>query len=342
MKIIKSLNESIKKALSLTEEYNYNLSDENFNTLKTAVDNYIAKYPYHYDKETRAFEVYVDYKDELDKSTIKEIFESEKPLDAFYDIIGEWDWWQTADYEYDEIFNNLELDEDFKDEYRDNIREFLQDYIPYSIPYDHFNETIGVDIFLHDADSANREYYDMLVFEETDEQDEDGDYIKKLSEINGMLTKFLKMQGYTAEQFIDYFNEKKSGDTLLDSLIQEILDTNYGDGRGCQIAFLGSTTILELAKAMQDGGKITIPKSAMCGLVETFNGSGGALNIKLKQDVTGSLKEQGKASYQANGDFEIYYKDGYSYNIDDIYGLVASCWDSNITFDVAEKEEQNA
>lgn len=340
MSIRKSLHESIRKALSLTEDTQYNLSDEDFNMVKTAIDNYIAKYPYHF--KDRAFEIYVDYQDELSDSTIKEIFESERPYDAFYDIIGDWDWWESADPEYDEIFKQLELDEDFKEENRDNIMEYLRDYVSYIIPYDHFDKTIGVDIFLHDADSANYEYYDMLVFEETDEQDEDGDYIKKLSSINGMLTKFLGMQGYTAEQFIEYFNESKSGDTFLDSLIQEIENTNYGDGRGCQIAFLGSTSILELAKAMQDGGKITIPKSAMCGLVETFNGSGGPLEIKLKQDITGSLKEQGKASYQANGDFEAFYKDGYSYNIDDIYGLTSSCWDSNITFDVAEKEEQNA
>ena len=304
--------------------------------VEAAIKEYIAQ---HGD----SFEIYVDYRDELDSSTIKKFFESDSPFDAFYEIIGDWDWWESADYEYDYIFkNNLNIPEEIKDEYETEILEMLRDSVAYEIPYNHFDETVGFDVYLHDADSANREYYDMLVFTETDEQDEDGDYIKELSEINGMLTKFLATQGYSAEQFIEYYNAKQSGDEFLDSLIQEIENTNYGDGRGCQIAFLVQAPITDMAEVIQNGGTITIPKTAMCGLVESFNGSGSLLDIKLKQDITGTTKEKGKAVYQAGGDFEIYYKDGYSYNIDDIYGLVASAWDTDVIISQVENPKNES
>ena len=298
--------------------------------VKEAVEAYKKEYAYLF--KDGAFELYADYNDRLQESTIKEIFEADKPSEAFYDIIGGWDWFENADIEYDSIFEHLKLDNDIKEGFRDEIMEYLRDNVSYSIPYDHFDETVGFDVFLHDADSANREYYDMLEFVETDEQDEDGDYIKKLDNINGMLEKFLKSQGYTKEQFIEYYNEDKSGDKFLDSLLVEIENTNHGDGRGCQIVFLVQAPILEMAAAIEDGGTITIPQNAMCGLSETFNGSGGPLEIKLKQAVTGTIKEAGKAGYQAGGDFEVQYKHGYSYNLDDIYGLVSSAWDAKVTF----------
>lgn len=304
----------------------YGMPDEIEAQVKTAIDNYITE---HGD----SFEIYVDYRDELEDSTIKKIFESTKPLDAFYEIIGDFDWWESASYEYDYILKEkLELSEEIKEEYATEISDMLQDYVSYEIPYSHFDETVGFDVYMHDANSANREYYDMLVFTETDEQDEDGDYIKELSEINGMLTKFLATQRYTAEQFIEYYNANKSGDSFLDSLIEEIKNTSYGDGRGYQIAFLVQAPITDMAEVIQNGGTITIPKTAMCGLVESFHGGGSLLDIKLKQDITGTTKEKGKAVYQAGGDFEIFYQHGYRYNIDDIYGLVASAWDADVRF----------
>ena len=310
--------------------------NENFEEVKPqiqeAIDKYIAKYG-------NSFEIYVDYRDELDKSTIKEIFESDRPLDAFYEIIGDWDWFENANYEYDYIINEqLDLPDEIKEDYRSEIFDMLSEQIAYEIPYDHFDETVGFDVFMHDPESANREYYDMIVFEETDEQDEYGNYKKQLTEINSMLTKFLATQGYTAEQFIDYVNNKKSDDKFLESLVQEILDSDYGDGRGCQVTFLVQAPITEMAKVIQEGGKIVIPKDAECGLVETFNGSGGTLGIVLKNNIEGSLKEKGKPSYQADGDFEVYYKDGYHYNVDEIYGLVPSVWNTDVIFPTSESK----
>ena len=47
--------------------------------------------------------------DNLDESTIKEIFESDAPKDAFYDIIGGWDWFDDAWNEYQEILKTFSL-----------------------------------------------------------------------------------------------------------------------------------------------------------------------------------------------------------------------------------------
>ena len=178
MSILKNLNEALKEARSLTEEEGYGLNEEDFGKVKAAIDSYLEKHKHLFD-ENRCFEVYVDYNDTIDESTIEKIFEAVKPLDAFYEIIGDWDWWETADYEYDEIFNNLELDEDFKAGNRDSIMEYLRDYIGYTIPYGHFDETIGYDVFMKDPEGANSDYSEkFLTYEDVPEgEDENGNTV---------------------------------------------------------------------------------------------------------------------------------------------------------------------
>ena len=330
-KQMKETNESLNEEGDLTWE-------QVEPQVKEAVEAYKKQYDYLF--KDGSFELYVDYNDNLDESTIKEIFESDAPKDAFYDIIGGWDWFDDAWEEYKEILKNLKLDEDIKEGFRDEIMDYLQENVSYSIPFNHFDQNVNFDIFIHDAEEANREYTGMLSYTETDETDEDGDYIKEVDGVNPMLEKLLVSQGYTAEQFIEYFNKGEKGDTFLDSVVEEINNCTYDYGN--QIVFLVNAPITEMAGAIQDGGTLTIPADAMCGFVNCGNGSGSVLEIKLKQPFTGKLRDMKKPAYQDNsGDLEAFYYDGYRYNVDEIYGLVNDAWDAKVTIQQATAQQES-
>ena len=330
-KQMKETNESLNEEGDLTWEEFKPQVDE-------AIENYKKQYDYLF--KDGSFELYVDYNDNLDESTIKEIFESDAPKDAFYDIIGGWDWYDDAWEEYKEILKNLKLDEDIKEGFRDEIMDYLQENVSYSIPFDHFDENVNFDIFIHDAEEANKEYTGMLSYTETDETDEDGDYIKEVDGVNPMLEKLLVSQGYTAEQFIEYFNKGEKGDTFLDSVVEEINNCTYDYGN--QIVFLVNAPITEMAGAIQNGGTLTIPADAMCGFVNCGNGSGSVLEIKLKQPFTGKLRDMKKPAYQDNsGDLEAFYYDGYRYNVDEIYGLVNDAWEAKVSIQPATAQQES-
>lgn len=330
-KQMKETNESLNEEGDLTWE-------QVEPQVKEAVEAYKKEYAYLF--KDGAFELYVDYNDTLDESTIKKIFESDAPKDAFYDIIGGWDWYDDAWQEYQEILKSLKLDEDIKEGFRDEIMDYLQENVSYSIPFDHFDQNVNFDIFIHDAEEANKEYTGMLSYTETDETDEDGDYIKEVDGVNPMLEKLLVSQGYTAEQFIEYFNKGEKGDTFLDSVVEEINNCTYDYGN--QIVFLVNAPITEMAGAIQNGGTLTIPADAMCGFVNCGNGSGSVLEIKLKQPFTGKLRDMKKPAYQDNsGDLEAFYYDGYRYNVDEIYGLVNDAWDAKVSIQQATAQQES-
>lgn len=330
-KQMKETNESLNEEGDLTWE-------QVEPQVKEAVEEYKKQYDYLF--KDGAVELYVDYNDNLDESTIKEIFESDAPKDAFYDIIGEWDWYDDAWEEYKEILKNLKLDEDIKEGFRDEIMDYLQENVSYSIPFNHFDQNVNFDIFIHDAEEANKEYTGMLSYTETDETDEDGDYIKEVDGVNPMLEKLLVSQGYTAEQFIEYFNKGEKGDTFLDSVVEEINNCTYDYGN--QIVFLVNAPITEMADAIQNGGTLTIPADAMCGFVNCGNGSGSVLEIKLKQPFTGKLRDMKKPAYQDNsGDLEAFYYDGYRYNVDEIYGLVNDAWEAKVDIQPATAQQES-
>ena len=330
-KQMKETNESLNEEGDLTWE-------QVEPQVKEAVEAYKKQYDYLF--KDGSFELYVDYNDNLDESTIKEIFESDAPKDAFYEIIGGWDWFDDAWEEYKEILKNLKLDEDIKEGFRDEIMDYLQENVSYSIPFAHFDQNVNFDIFIHDAEEANKEYTGMLSYTETDETDEDGDYIKEVDGVNPMLEKLLVSQGYTAEQFIEYFNKGEKGDTFLDSVVEEINNCTYDYGN--QIVFLVNAPITEMADAIQNGGTLTIPADAMCGFVNCGNGSGSVLEIKLKQPFTGKLRDMKKPAYQDNsGDLEAFYYDGYRYNVDEIYGLVNDAWDAKVSIQPATAQQES-
>jgi hypothetical protein len=65
-------------------------------------------------------------------------------------------------------------------------------------------------------------------------------------------------------------------------------------------------------------GYIILDKSVMCGLFSPWQGGGSVLEIELERDVKLPIKY----IFDATVDGE----KKYGYDVDEVYGLVGSCW----------------
>lgn len=298
--ILKSLNESIKKATEGTKLY-----EAVEQIVVDAVDKYIAEHG-------NTFEIYVDYNDELDDRTWKKIFDSQDPLEAFNELLMDSDWYEWQ--EYDEIFKQLDLPEEYKEEHDMQIKEYLQERISWSIPFDHYDATLSFDVFLQNPNDHAET--DTIIWNE-----QDGEEV--ITALDGTIEKLIELQGYNVLDFEEYYQAKMNKkevqeNKFFDNLIEEIENCTYNYGN--EVVFLVQGTFSEVAKAIKEGKQITIPADAMCGLHNAGNGSGSILDIKLEKDLTLTI---GK-------DCEVFYKDGYSYNVDETHGLVASAWNTDL------------
>lgn len=304
MNKLRALNKVINEAYGINEDENYGMPKEIFDLVDGCIKAYI-------DDHGDSFDLYADYNDELSDDSITEIFDSINPREAFSDLITDWDWDENADIEYKEIINNFELSDEIKEEYTLEIEDMVRDRISYSIPFDHYNKTIGLDLYIKCSTD------DALIWAETENEDDE----PKLESVGEPIKKLLEMQGYTVEEFVNFFNENESGSEFLESLKKECENTTYNDST--EVVFLGQAQLLDAADAIVDKLRITIPADAICGITDSGNGSGSILGVKLEKDIQGVVGE----------DFDLFYKNGYHYNVDEICGLVRSAWDAPIAIE---------
>ena len=153
--------------------------------------------------------------------------------------------------------------------------------------------------------------------------EQDGEQV--ITKLDGTIEKLIELQGYNVLDFEKYYEDKVNGKEVqehkfFDNVIEEIENCTYEYGN--EIVFLAQATICGMGNAILEGKQITIPFDAMCGLHNAGNGSGSLLGINLEKDITLTI---GK-------DCEVFYKDGYRYNVDETHGLVSDAWDTTIKF----------
>ena len=311
--IKKNLNKVIREALSINEEeFTYGMDEETFKLVEEAVKKYTSQYPYIF--KDNNFEVYVDNEDTyLSDDTLTDIFDNNTPLDAFYDIIGDWNWFENADYTYDDIINNIEIPDEVREENRDKIDEYIRDTISYSIPYDRFDNKVNFDVIMNvNEDQAVDKPF--IIYGEEGSENED-----IAIGLNANVTRFLELNGRTEKDFINYINNP-SDDLFFERVLSELENCTYKYDN-CW-TFLCTGSIIDVAKAIQNGEEITIPTGTNCGLVEIGQGSGSVVEIETAKNIT----------LKVGTDCTIKYYHGYHYNVDEIYGMTSDMWNGEIKF----------
>lgn len=260
-------------------------------------------------------EIYADYRDEMQPETAKIILESEDPLVKLEELL--WEWYDEVEYdERENVFAQFLEKQNIEDK-DDTIREELLDVLydlEIKYPEDHFlNQKFDVDIFL-DTGDVN---YDLAVNEIYPHYNSRGEErIQDIREENCLLW-LARKQGYNKRQFYNYFYKdqlpggKKS--PLLSSMYQEL---NNCTSHMNQLCIFKKMTLKELIELKESKEPLKITKDYTLGLVDTWCGAGGLLDIELEKDF--KLPRENIQSIEIDDTVKCYgvksiYADGWMY-----------------------------
>lgn len=262
-------------------------------TLNELVKDYLAKH-HAWEKKKDGnyhFEIYVDYRDEIEDSIAQEILESDSPRDTLIEKL--WDWYQESEWDIlDDLVDDFEAKTDPKfledaniieDGNLDDgdIREEFMDIVYIDYPEDWaLSQEFCFNIIVSNGDDN----YDFWLNEHI--VDEDGN-VDKDAEKAGIVW-LAKQQGYSLEQVIGALmgESAKEPKTFLETVRQEV-----DNGYGCEaLTFCVKMTLgqaIELKERMKESpnGSIILDKRVGCGLFDPWQGGGSMLEIACEKDV---------------------------------------------------------
>ncbi|MBQ4071097.1 MAG: hypothetical protein IJD51_01610 [Clostridia bacterium] len=244
-------------------------------------------------------EIYADYRDEKEDSTLKEIMKSEDPEQTFYEKMFEW--YQDAEWEIEHnllkaVVASIETAAPTETYDEDEIKDEIRELVSIDYPYEHFlKQEFCVNIFV-DTGDGNYDYVLNCVYPHYNGRC--GETIDDKASILWLA----RQQGYTKT---DLNKALRKGDIkdphgFLESMRQEVI--NHGSHMAI-LTFLARMTLEEIFELnellkLQDRnghfydaenrpycGYILIDKKAECGLYDPWGGGGSILELQLEKDV---------------------------------------------------------
>ena len=308
-------------------------------TMINKIKETIKKSDYYltYDEKSDCFygEIYADYRDEFSDENISDILKSNCPQERFNEIMSDsyfdYEWELKADV-IQFVINELEDNEEIRcAEITDLIQAYCDEHIYFNYPYqDYLDQEVCIDILV-DTGDLNFDYTLNSVYPHYNSNIED-----EIDE-RASLVWLASTQGYSKEQLEKALKEEMyNGSKFLKSVREEILNTLTS--MNC-LTFLVKMTLrdaIKLQERIKEDRKlksngswyepknrlgtdfITIDKSVECGLFDTWNGSGGCLEIILEKDIQLPLKYIDS--------IEVDSCNTRGYGIADVYGLDSSPW----------------
>lgn len=244
-------------------------------------------------------EIYADYRDEMEDSTLKEIMESEDPEQTFYEKMFEW--YQNAEWEIERnlleaVVASIETAAPTETYDEDEIKDEIRELVSIDYPYEHFlKQEFCVNIFV-DTGDGNYDYVLNCVYPHYN-----GRYGETIND-RASIVWLARQQGYTKTELNKALREGDIKDPkgFLESMRQEVI--NHGSHMAI-LTFLARMTLEEIFELNEllklqdrDGhkygaeerpycGYITIDKKAECGLYDPWGGGGSILELQLEKDV---------------------------------------------------------
>ncbi|MBE6557552.1 MAG: hypothetical protein E7661_00825 [Ruminococcaceae bacterium] len=244
-------------------------------------------------------EIYADYRDEMEDSTLKEIMASEDPEQTFYEKMFEW--YQDAEWEIESnlleaVVASIETAAPTETYDEDEIKDEIRELVSIDYPYEHFlKQEFCVNIFV-DTGDGNYDYVLNCVYPHYN-----GRYGETIND-RASIVWLARQQGYTKTELNKALREGDIKDPkgFLESMRQEVI--NHGSHMGI-LTFLARMTLEEIFELnellkLQDRnghfydaekrpycGYILIDKKAKCGLYDPWGGGGSILELQLEKDV---------------------------------------------------------
>ena len=261
--------------------------------IKELVEDYLAEHHAWEKKEDGLyhFDIYVDYRDEIDDATAQEILNNDYPYDALMEKL--WGWYQEQEWD---IIDNLvddfqekvdpELLEDaniIADGNLDDgmIREEFMDavYVDYPIDWAESQE-FCFNIIVSNGDDNYDFWLNEHIIDDDGNVDEDAE--------KAGLVWLAKQQGYTLDEIVEVL---KSEDNVSTNEFLASVSSEVANGYSCEaLTFcvkmtLGQAIALKEKMKSNPNGSIVIDKKVECGLFNPWSGGGSVLEIACEKDV---------------------------------------------------------
>ena len=284
---------------------------------------------------TFTYEIYADYRDEMDSKTAVRILQSEDPVQSFWEQLDEW----YRDYQWTlegELENNVKdklltgpYANGMSGEDYDRLHDVLADLVYFNLPEEHFlKQTFRVNIMV-DTGDGNYDYtlnsaYPCWY----------GDYKAPIDPKAGIAW-LAKTQGHTRGQLKRALQQGDMADPkgFLESMRVELANLPSAMSAVTFLVELTLEQLMELNRLirLQDRngihydnrknpycGYIVIGKDTMTGLYDPWNGGGSVFEIQLEQDVRLPIKYI-RSALPDGGD---------GYSVGSVYGMCGSAWTS--------------
>lgn len=284
---------------------------------------------------TFSYEIYADYRDEMDDKTAIRILRSDYPMTAFWEQLDEWyqDYqWTLGDELEKEVRAKLTAaDGPYPDglsgEDDDRMLDTLHDLVYFKLPADHFlKQSFRVNIMV-DTGDGNVDYtlnsaYPCWY----------GNYYTPIDPRSGIAW-LAKTQGYTKGKLKRALQMGDMADPhgFLESMRVELANLSSAMSTVTFLVELTFEQLIELNRLIRlqdrDGvhydsrenpycGYIILDKNTEAGLYDPWNGGGSCFEIQLEKDVKLPVKYI-RSALPDGGD---------GHSVGSVYGMCGSAW----------------
>lgn len=266
--------------------------------------------------------IYTDYRDFED---VEKLLEKYNTIDDFVDMIVD-SYYDYAGDIQDDYVNNIIKEFNLDDDNRDEVHELVNEYLEIEYPTEEFlNQEIKVNIMCNFYNESNSDFIDngwlRWLLQSQGYKLKDYPALKALAECRCLVPAgngFYKDPNDT-DELKEELKKDKYKNKFINSIVDELINLYHEYMRS--FTLLGKMTIKEYF-SFKEGNLKTIyfKKDIMCGLFNAWSGCGSILEIQLEKDIKINVKNIFHIQVEN-------IKNDYpSYTVDDVYGLVGSCW----------------
>lgn len=301
------------------------------------------------------YEVYLDYRDEIDDRSLAEISKADNPRDKMWEIEDQWIW-NAEEYYYSELLKTIEKEIEDRDdmcyeEYEYEIQDWIRDTVYWYMPDKFFEQEVDVVVSL-DVGDMNYDFTcnDVLNwygrYNEKNELDPNSP-IRWLAKQQRKLTELKRaLKEKSLSQSTDFQKEKYEYSKFVKTTIQELQNVCSHMNTLiflCKMSLREFIELKELIKSEEELNKsyyyedrkgtksFTISKNATCGLFNPWDGGGSVLEIELDKDVVIPTKAVFDVWIDCNGS----KCNDRGYDVADVYGICRSAFNGIVTINAA-------
>ena len=300
---------------------------------------------YHCNKDM-CCEIYWDYRDELSPDTLKEAVDGYK--EAGYE--------NPKNYLSEKLWElNMDYDSYMFDEIEKEIRNCDNvNVVEYFVNYGDLHEDAaeigynGIDVCVDEIlgksefrlnilfGTDNERNFDMssIVSSFGSWRDPDFEYLESdLDILDNAFTYLIHQQGHSVKEVYDclFGNKKGFGSSeemdFIKSVVNEIVNNpSEALSELCALVKLDGNQYLELLDAVDKGEQfLTFKKDTMIGLFNDWSGGGSLLEVELDKPFVVPVSMVRNVQVEGS-------RDKYGYTVDEVYGLIGSCWKDNLGY----------